>query len=87
MLVLKLLLLLNIRIFCSKMTKFGLKLAFLVILGKAHLVPYWWVGLWLWGAGGISQNTYLLHASNCQAQRLWYEQSMDRIVFLGHDPS
>ena len=54
----------RIRIFCPKMTKFGPKLAFLVILGQAlpaHLVPCWWVGWWLWRAGCISQDTYLLY--------------------------
>ena len=40
-------------------------LAFLVIFGQAlptHLVPCWWVGWWLWRAGCISQDTYLLYA-------------------------
>ena len=49
----------KIRIFCPKMTKFGPKLAFLVILGQvfpAHLVPWWWVGWWLRRAGCISQD-------------------------------
>ena len=39
------------------------KLAFWVILGQAlpaHLVPCWWVGWWLWRAGCITQDTYLL---------------------------
>ena len=48
----------------SKPTKFGPKLAFLFILGQAlpaHLVPCWWVGWWLWRAGCISQDTYLLY--------------------------
>ena len=27
----------------------------------AHLVPCWWVGWWLWCAGCISQDTYLLY--------------------------
>ena len=51
------------RIFCSKTTKFGPKLAFLFILGQtlpAHLVPCWWVGCQLWRAGCISQDTFLL---------------------------
>ena len=43
--------------------------AFLFILGQAllaHLVPCWWVGLWLWRAGCISQDTYLLYIfDNC----------------------
>ena len=48
------------RIFCPKTTKFSPKLAILVILGQAlpaHLVPC----LWLWRAGCISQDTYLLN--------------------------
>ena len=48
----------------SSKTKFGLKLAFLVILGQAmqaYSVPCWWVGLWLWRVGCISQDTYLLY--------------------------
>ena len=56
------------RIFCQKTTKFGPKLAFLVNLGQAmqaYLVPRWWVGWWLWRAGCISQDTYLLY-DNCQ---------------------
>ena len=44
------------RIFCPKTTKFGPKLAFLV-----NYVPCWWVGWWLWRAGCISQDTYLLY--------------------------
>jgi len=54
----------EIRIFCSKTTKFGPKLAFLVNLGQAmqaSSVPCWWVGWWLWRAGCISQDTYLLY--------------------------
>ena len=50
--------------FCPKMTKFGPKLAFLVNFGQAmqaYLVPCWWVGWWLWRAGCISQDTYLLY--------------------------
>ena len=57
----------RIRIFCPKTTKFSPKLAFLVILGQAwpaHLVPCWWVGWWLWRAGCISQDTYLLYLFN-----------------------
>ena len=55
----------QIRIFCPKRTQFCPKIAFLVILGQAllaHLVPCWWVGWWLWRAGCISQDTYLLYA-------------------------
>ena len=48
--------------FCPKTTKFGPKLAFLVNLGQGmHLVPCWCVGWWLWRAGCISQDTYLLY--------------------------
>ena len=56
----------KIRIFCPKTTKFGPKLAFLVNLGQAmqaYSVPCWWVSWWLWGAGCISQDTYLLSVS------------------------
>ena len=52
------------RIFCPKTTKFGPKLAFLVDLGQAmqaFSVPCWWVSSWLWRAGCISQDTYLLY--------------------------
>ena len=52
------------RIFCPKTTKFGPKLAFLVDMGLAmqvFLVPCWLVGWWLWRAGCISQDTYLLY--------------------------
>ena len=55
----------KIRICCPKTTKFGQKLAFLVIFGQAlpaHLVPCWWIGWWLWRAGCISQDTYLLYS-------------------------
>ena len=54
----------EIRIFCPNTTKFGPKLAFLVNLGQAmqaYSVPCWWVGWWLWRAGYILQDTYLLH--------------------------
>ena len=50
-------------IFGQKTTKFGSKLAILVILVQAlpaNLVPCWWVGWWLWRTGCISQDTYLL---------------------------
>ena len=41
-----------------------MKMAFLVNLGQAmqaYSVPCWWVSWWLWGAGCISQETYLLY--------------------------
>ena len=50
-----------------KKDKFGPKLAFLFILGQAlpdHFVPCWWVGWWLWRAGCISQDTYLLYGND-----------------------
>ena len=28
---------------------------------QAYLVPCWWIGWWLWRAGCISQDTYLLY--------------------------
>ena len=55
------------RIFCPKTTKFGPKLAFLVDMGQVmqvFSVPCWWVGWWLWHAGRISQDTYLLYLSD-----------------------
>ena len=58
-----------IRISCPKMTKFGPKVAFLVIFGQAlpaHLVPCWWLGWWLWRGGCISQDTYLLYDVDAQ---------------------
>ena len=54
----------NKRIFCPKTIKFGPKLAFLVNLGQAmqaYSVPRWLVNWWLWRAGCISQDTYLLY--------------------------
>ena len=54
-----------VKIFCPKTTKFGPKLAFSVNLGQAMqallAVPFWWVHWWLWRAGCISQDTYLLY--------------------------
>ena len=70
------------RIFCPKTTKFGPKLAFLVILGQAvlaHLVPCWWVGWWLWHAGCISQDTYLLY-TNCCSGSLSANGCYERLV-------
>ena len=49
------------------------KLAFWVILGQAlpaHLVPCWWVGWWLWRAGSILQDTYLLYTYMTHSQML-----------------
>ena len=42
------------------------KIRILFILGQvlsAHLVPCWWVGWWLWRAGCILQDSYLLYYS------------------------
>ena len=47
-------------------------LAFLVNLGQAmqaYSVPCWWVGWWLWRAGCISQDTYLLYDLKEKGQR------------------
>ena len=56
----------EIRICCPKTTKFGPKLAFLVNLGQARpgrlIHTLLWVGWWLWRAGCISQDTYLLYS-------------------------
>ena len=61
------------RIFCPKTTKFGPKLAFLVNLGQAmqaYSVPCWWVGWWLWRAGCISQDTYVLYQTSQELRML-----------------
>ena len=34
---------------------------------QAYSVPCWWVGWWLWRAGCISQDTYLLYNKNLNA--------------------
>ena len=44
-------------------------MAFLVNLGQAmqaYSVPCWWVSWWLWRAGCISQDTYLLYVIDIQ---------------------
>ena len=58
----------KIRIFCPKKSKFGPKMAFLFILGKAS--PAHLVG-WLWCAGCISQGTYLLYNWNLSYSRIF----------------
>ena len=61
------------RIFCPK-------LAFLVNLGQAmqaYSVPCWCVGWWLWRAGCISQDTYLLYLKN--------ERAFQNLFSLGGD--
>ena len=68
------------RIFCPKTTKFGPKLVFLVNLGQAmqdYSVPCWWVGWWLWRAGSILQDTYLLYGNRTIRTEKCY-----RIIFL-----
>ena len=78
----------EIRIFCPKTTKFGPKLAFLVNLGQAmqaYSVPCWWVGWWLWRAGCISQDIYLLY--NYYSNQGVSEMSIFSLVrfrILGH---
>ena len=60
------------RIFCPKTTKFGPKLAFLVNLGQAmqaYSVPCWW----LWRAGCISQDTYLLYILNANPYTVTFQ--------------
>ena len=37
---------------------------------QAYLVPCWWVGRWLWRAGCISQDTYLLYLLNLKVKTL-----------------
>ena len=72
------------RIFCPKTTKFGPKLAFLVNLGQAmqvFSVPCWWVSWWLWRAGCISQDTYLLYLLDGQGGA-WYFCPL--LVYLDH---
>ena len=68
------------RIFCPKTTKFGPKLAVLVNLGQAmqaYSMPSWWVGWWLWRAGCISQDTYLLYIVNFNLLIVWSEKSSE----------
>jgi len=53
----------DIRIFCPKTTKIGIFGQF----GPVHAGLFnalLWVGWWLWGAGCISQDTYLLYVGN-----------------------
>ena len=75
----------KIRIFCPKTTKFGPKLGFLFILGQAllaHLVPCWWVGWWLWCAGCISQDTYLLYHVYLQSYCRIYRSAWSHYCLL-----
>ena len=67
----------EIRIYCFKTTKFGQKLAFLVNLGQAWLLnALLWVGWWLWRAGRISQDTYLLYKIISHKQLIELIQSL-----------
>ena len=88
------------RIFCPKTTKFGPKLAFLVNLGQAmqaYSVPCWWVGWWLWRAGCISQDTYLLYKNLGPFYRKLRESQylfqtieyfyMERLTSVKHHPA
>ena len=71
----------EIRIFCPKTTKFGPKLAFLVNLGQAmqaYSVPCWWAGWWLWRAGCISQDTYLLYFFNGGKGKIQFYLELNR---------
>ena len=78
------------RIFCPKTTKFGPKLAFLVNLGQAtqaYSMSCWWVSWWLWRAGCISQDTYLLYCIFCFFQSLYLRQCIGkRWKILPRDP-
>ena len=72
------------RIFCPKTTKFGPELAFLVNLGQAmqaYSVPCWLDGWWLWRAGCISQDTYLLDLSQPHSG----EEGEDQTAELGEE--
>ena len=42
----------------------------------AHSVPCWWVGWWLWRAGRISQDTYLLYCSHGSHCIRWNQKSL-----------
>ena len=53
-----------IRIVCPKKKQIWPEIGIFGHLGQAlpaHLVPYWRVGWWLWRAGCISHDTYLLY--------------------------
>ena len=45
----------------------------------AHLLPCWWVGWWLWRAGCISQDTYLLYT----VQKPYY-LFFETLIFMKH---
>ena len=38
---------------------------------QAYLVPCWWVNWWLWRAGCISQDTYLLYLRHWPERKDW----------------
>ena len=72
---------------CPKTTKFGPKLTFLVNLGqamKAYSVPCWWVGWWLWQAGCISQDTYLLYIVDKRKKQIRHDRLTARIWRQAH---
>ena len=58
----------KIRTFGPKTAKFGPKSAFLVILGQI-------LWLWLWRAGCISQDTYLLYCIQENSESFWNQGS------------
>ena len=41
-----------------------IRIGIFVHFWPAHLVPCWWIGWWLWRAGCISQDTYLLYGND-----------------------
>ena len=55
---------------------------------QAYLVPCWWVGWWLWRAGCISQDTFLLYIKeNTLRPALIYHQTKlgNFLNFLPHN--
>ena len=57
-------------------TNFKKALAFL-----AHLVPCFWIGWWLWRAGCISQDTYILYGIDPLCRIFLSNPSLKRFVF------
>ena len=68
------------RIFCPKTTKFGLKLAFLFIAGSFGAL--WVGGWWLWRAGCISQDTYLLYWQKLLRASYWQSTPFKQLKYL-----
>ena len=60
-------------------TNFKKTLAFL-----AHLVPWFWIGWWLWRAGCISQDTYILYNINvnCVNLKVFSEYFLINWIYL-----